>query len=65
MSETEFFDEAKKRGLREDNVRSAIANYHLMKKELPNLVLDETIIECALKAQEKSDSEPDDIITVD
>jgi hypothetical protein len=65
MTEEEFTERAKKRGLREDNIKSAIDNFYLTKKEPPNLVLNEMIIECAIKAQEKSDNETDDFVTLD
>ena len=65
MNEKEFFGEAKKRGLREENIHGAIENFYFLKSEMPNLVLDEMIIDCALKTQEKTDNETEDFITLD
>jgi hypothetical protein len=65
MTEQEFSDEAKRRGLSEENIRNAIDNYYLIKKTMPNLMLDEMIIDCALKTQERTGNEADDFITLD
>jgi hypothetical protein len=65
MTEKEFWDEARKKGLKEDNIRMAIENYYSIKKEMPSLVLDEMIIEYALKTQERTDNESDDFISLD
>jgi hypothetical protein len=65
MTEKEFRDEARKRGLTEDNICMAIDNYNLIKKEMPNLALDELIIERALQTQERIDNESEDFISLD
>jgi hypothetical protein len=65
MTENEFCIEAKKRGLTDDNIRMAIDNYNLIKKEIPDLVLNEMIIEQTLKTQERIDNESDDFVSLD
>jgi hypothetical protein len=65
MTEQEFSVAARKRGLGDENIRSAIDNHYLIKKEMPNIELDEMIIDCALKTQEKTDNETGDFITLD
>jgi len=65
MTEQEFSVEAKKRGLREEYILSAIRNFPSMKKELPNLELDIKLIESFLKTQKKMDSSSDDMVSLD
>jgi hypothetical protein len=65
MTENEFCIEAKKRGLTDDNIRMALENYYLIKKEMPSLELDEMIIEKALQTQERINNETDDFVSLD
>lgn len=64
MTEQEFIVEAKKRGIREDNILEAIESFKRVKEYLPNITLEETI-ETTLEIQNKIDNESDEIITVD
>jgi len=66
MSEQEFTKEAKKRGLREENIKSAIEDYKFLKeKTLPDLELNESIIDIALNTQIRIDNEPDGMVSLD
>jgi len=65
MTEKNFIGEARKRGLRDENIRRAILNFPKMKTILPNIGLDVIYIESMLKAQAKKDASSDDFITVD
>ena len=66
MTEKEFIEVARKRGLSEENIKAAIRNYYLIKeKAIPDLELDNMIIESAIRTQEVIDNRPDDMISVD
>ena len=66
MTENDFFELAKKRGLRDENIKSALKSYYFVKeKALPNLQLDESILEIALEVQLKEDNTPNDMVSLD
>lgn len=66
MTENDFIKIAKERGIRDENIRGAIEDFHFLKeKTLPNLELDESMIEITLKTQEKIDNTPPGMVSLD
>ena len=65
MTEQEFRESASKKGLRDENIASAIQIYHTVKATMPNLELDENMIKWMLEAQESNDSRTKEFVTVE
>jgi hypothetical protein len=64
VNEEEFVMEARKRGLRDENIPSAIEAYTELKKYFPDFEFFE-IIKIAIKNQKEADDNPDGFISVD
>ena len=65
MTEQEFMVEASTKGLRDENITSAIQIYHAGKETMPNLELDQNMIKWMLDAQVANDSRTEEFVTVD
>ena len=66
MTEQQFIEKARERGLREKNIGRALNDYKFIKeKTLPDLELDESIIDIALKTQARMDNRPEGMMSLD
>jgi hypothetical protein len=64
MTEKEFVMEAKRRGVRDENISSAIRAYNELRKRFPNYEYYE-LLETAIQSQEKTDNNPNGFISLD
>jgi hypothetical protein len=64
MNQEEFIIEAKKRGIRDENISSAIRSYTELKKRFPDYDYYE-MLGTAIQTQEKTDDNPEGFISVD
>ncbi|MDR2718831.1 MAG: hypothetical protein LBB89_12330 [Treponema sp.] len=64
MNQEEFIIEAKKQGIRDENISSAIRAYTELKKHFPDYDYYE-ILKTAIQTQKKIDDNPEGFISVD
>jgi hypothetical protein len=66
MTENEYIELSKLKGVREENIKEYLRIFYLIKeKSLPNIEFNEYLVDLALELQEREDNDSDEFVILD